>query len=129
MDDPFNLQRFIDAQAPVYATVLRELRAGRKTTHWIWFIFPQAAGLGHSPMSKRYAIRSLDEARGYLAHPVLGARLRECVALVRAHEAAGLSLEDILGELDAMKFRSCLELFGKPGCSSKVASACKGDGE
>lgn len=117
MDDPFNLQRFIDAQAPVYAAVLRELRTGRKTTHWIWFIFPQAAGLGHSPMSKRYAIGSLDEARAYLAHPVLGPRLHECVALVRAHEAADLSLEDILGELDAMKFRSSVELFAEAGAS------------
>ena len=109
--DPFDLQRFVDAQAPVYDTVLRELRAGRKTTHWIWFIFPQAAGLGRSPMSKRYAIGSAEEARAYLAHPVLGPRLRECVALVRGHEARGLTLEEIFGELDAMKFRSSMELF------------------
>ena len=112
-NDPFNLQRFIDAQAPVYETVLRELRTGRKTTHWIWFIFPQSAGLGRSAMSKRYAIGSHDESRAYLAHPVLGSRLRECVALVRAHEAKGVSLEEIFGELDAMKFRSCVELFGE----------------
>ncbi len=114
-DDPFNLQRFVDAQAPVYETVLRELRAGRKTTHWIWFIFPQAAGLGRSAMSKRYAIGSPDEARAYLAHPVLGPRLRECVALVREHEAEGASLEEIFGELDAMKFRSSMELLGETG--------------
>lgn len=114
-DAPFNLQRFVDAQTPVYATVLRELRAGRKTTHWIWFIFPQAAGLGRSAMSERYAIGSLDEARAYLAHPVLGPRLHECVALVRAHEATGVPLEDIFGELDAMKFRSCVEIFGESG--------------
>ena len=119
-DDPFNLQRFVDAQAPVYQTVLRELRNGRKTTHWIWFIFPQSAGLGHSAMSKRYAIGSHDEARAYLAHPVLGPRLRECVALVRAHEAQGASLEAIFGELDAKKFRSCVELFSDAG--AEIAS-------
>lgn len=121
MDDPFNLQRFVDAQEPVYATVLRELRTGRKTTHWIWFIFPQAAGLGHSPMSQRYAISSPEEARAYLAHPVLGPRLHECVALVREHEAKGVSLEDIFGELDAMKFRSSVELFAEAGASSASA--------
>lgn len=119
-DDPFDLQRFVDAQTPVYATVLRELRAGRKTAHWIWFIFPQAAGLGRSPMSERYAIGSLNEARAYLAHPVLGPRLHECVALVRAHEAADVPLEDIFGELDAMKFRSCVELFGKVGLAAAI---------
>ena len=113
MDDPFNLQRFVDAQAPVYETVLRELRTGRKTTHWIWFIFPQSAGLGHSAMSKRYAIGSHDEALAYLAHPVLGARLRECVALVRAYEEQGVQLEEIFGDLDAMKLRSSMELFGE----------------
>lgn len=113
MGDPFNLQRFVDAQAPVYETVLRELRAGRKTTHWIWFIFPQAKGLGRSPMSRRYAISSLDEARAYLAHPVLGPRLKECVDLLLSH--ADVPLEDILGELDAMKFRSSMELFREAG--------------
>lgn len=117
-DDPFDLQRFVDAQAPVYETVLRELRAGRKTTHWIWFIFPQASGLGRSAMSARYAIGSQDEARAYLAHPVLGPRLRECVALVRAHEAKGAALEEIFGELDAMKFRSSMEVFGETGARS-----------
>ncbi|MDO9383790.1 MAG: DUF1810 domain-containing protein [Hyphomicrobiaceae bacterium] len=111
-DDTFNLQRFVDAQASVYETVLQELRAGRKMTHWIWFIFPQSAGLGRSAMSTRYAIRSPDEARAYLEHPVLGARLKECVALVREHEAKGAVLEEIFGELDAMKFRSSIDLFG-----------------
>lgn len=115
MSDRFNLQRFVDAQAPVYADVVGELSAGRKTTHWIWFIFPQEAGLGRSPTSRLYAIASLDEARAYLAHPVLGPRLEECAALVRAHEAAGVALEDIFGELDAMKFRSCVELFTRAG--------------
>lgn len=113
MDDPFNLQRFVDAQSLVYETVLRELRAGRKTTHWIWFIFPQAKGLGRSPMSERYAISSLDEARAYLAHPVLGPRLKECTALVLSHE--NVPLEDILGELDAKKFRSSMALFAEAG--------------
>lgn len=110
MDDPFDLKRFVDAQAPVYETVLRELRAGRKTTHWIWFIFPQAKGLGRSHRSVFYGIASLEEARAYLAHPVLGPRLKECVALVLSHD--GVPLEDILGGVDAMKFLSCIELFG-----------------
>ena len=95
MDDPFNLQRFVDAQEPVYDQVLAELRAGRKTTHWIWFIFPQAKGLGRSARSELYGIGSLDEARAYLAHPILGPRLKECLDLVMSHE--GLPLEDILG--------------------------------
>lgn len=113
MDDPFNLQRFLDAQSLVYETVLRELRAGRKATHWIWFIFPQEAGLGRSAMSERYAISSLDEARAYLAHPILGARIRECARLVFSHR--NIPLEDILGELDARKFRSSMELFARAG--------------
>jgi uncharacterized protein (DUF1810 family) len=81
MTDPFNLQRFVDAQAPVYAQVRRELQAGRKESHWMWFIFPQVAGLGQSPMSIHFAIGSLEEAKAYLAHSVLGARLRECAQL------------------------------------------------
>lgn len=109
MDDPFDLTRFVGAQEPVYARVLDELRAGRKTTHWIWFIFPQAKGLGRSAMSEHYGIGSLDEARAYLAHPVLGPRLKECVDLVTSHE--GVALEQILGGVDAMKFLSCIELF------------------
>lgn len=115
MDDPFNLKRFVDAQAAVYETVLGELRAGRKRTHWIWFIFPQAKGLGRSAMSEHYAISSLDEARAYLAHPVLGPRLKECVDLVLLHE--GRTLEEILGPLDAMKFRSSVALFREAGAS------------
>jgi len=114
-NDPFELQRFVAAQATVYDQVLRELRDGRKTTHWIWFIFPQAAGLGKSPMSQRYAIASMDEARAYLTHPVLGPRLAECTALVRAHVARGATLEDIFGELDAKKYRSSIELFSQAG--------------
>lgn len=115
MDDLFNLQRFVDAQAPVYETVLAELRAGRKTTHWIWFIFPQAKGLGRSAMSEFYGIGSLDEARAYLAHPVLGPRLKECMDLVMSHE--DVPLEQILGGLDARKFRSSMALFREAGAS------------
>ena len=93
----------------MYEGALDELRRGRKTGHWIWFIFPQIAGLGSSPMSQLYAIGSLDEAQGYLAHPVLGARLRECAAIVLATE--GRTASDIFGSLDAMKVRSCMTLF------------------
>ena len=100
------LDRFLEAQAPVYAQVLGELRAGRKASHWMWFIFPQIAGLGQSATSRAYAIQSLAEARAYLAHPVLGARLRECCQAVM--NIRGKSAEDIFGAIDAMKFRSCL---------------------
>jgi uncharacterized protein (DUF1810 family) len=106
---PFDLDRFLVAQPDVYDGVLEELRCGRKTGHWIWFIFPQVAGLGSSAMSQRFAIASLDEARAYLAHPVLGARLRECVGVVLA--TRGRTAEEIFGSLDAMKVRSCMTLF------------------
>lgn len=86
MTDPFELERFVDAQAPVYAGVVAELRQGRKQSHWMWFIFPQLAGLGHSAMAQHYALRSRDEAVAYLGHGVLGPRLRECAALVNAVE-------------------------------------------
>jgi len=109
MDDPYNLQRFEDAQQPVYASVLSELKHGRKCGHWIWFIFPQVKGLGQSANSEFFGISSLQEASAYLQHPVLGPRLKECTALVNALE--GDSAEDILGEIDAMKFRSCVTLF------------------
>ena len=92
-DDPFHLNRFLDAQAPIYARVVAELTAGRKVSHWMWFIFPQAAGLGRSAMSVRYAINSDPEAQAYLAQPVLGVRLRECTALVEAALARGAKLE------------------------------------
>jgi uncharacterized protein (DUF1810 family) len=110
-DDPFDLQRFVEAQSPAYAQVVAELTRGRKTGHWIWFIFPQRAGLGRSAMSVRYAIGSDEEARAYLSHPVLGPRLKECTALVEKWRAGGRALEDILGEIDAMKYRSCMDLF------------------
>ncbi len=106
---PHDLQRFIDAQAPIYDRVLDELRRGRKESHWMWFIFPQLDGLGRSAMSQRYAISSLDEARAYLAHPVLGARLRECAGLLLA--TSGRSAEAILGPIDALKLRSSMTLF------------------
>lgn len=105
-----DLGRFIDAQGGgVYDSALAELRAGRKTGHWIWFVFPQIAGLGSSPTSRRYAITSLDEARDYAADPALGRRLRECAAAMLAH--AGRSAEDILGGIDALKLRSSMTLF------------------
>jgi uncharacterized protein (DUF1810 family) len=103
------LDRFVAAQDPVYATVLDELRNGHEASHWMWFVFPQIAGLGHSEMSRRYAIESLQEARDYLAHPVLGARLRECAGLVLA--TRGRSALEIFGSIDARKLRSSMTLF------------------
>ncbi|HUO54778.1 MAG TPA: DUF1810 domain-containing protein [Rhodoblastus sp.] len=108
-DDPFQLQRFVAAQDGVFDRVREELRAGRKRSHWMWFIFPQIAGLGVSPMAQFYALASLDEARAYLAHPLLGPRLRECAELVLRVE--GRSLLDIFGDPDRMKFRSSMTLF------------------
>ena len=105
----YDLGRFIDAQEHTYAGVLEELRRGRKTGHWIWFVFPQIAGLGQSAMSQRYAISSLEEARLFLADPVLGARLRECASVVLA--SGGRSAEEIFGSIDAMKVRSSMTLF------------------
>src|SRR5665213_1611360 len=107
--DPFRLQRFVDAQAPVYATALAELRAGAKRTHWMWFVFPQIAGLGFSPTAQHYAVASLDEARAYLDHPVLGPRLRDATAAANAIN--GRSAQDIFGSPDDLKFRSSVTLF------------------
>ena len=109
--DPHGLKRFVDAQEPVYQEVLEELRAGKKRSHWIWFIFPQIAGLGNSSTSQHYAIASLEEARAYLGHPVLGARLRECTAIVNQIE--GRTVSEIFGWPDDMKFRSCMTLFAQ----------------
>lgn len=109
MSDACNLHRFLTAQAPSYNTVLAELRAGRKSSHWIWFIFPQIAGLGHSSMAQQFAIGSIDEAKAYLQHPVLGWRLRECTQLVL--DVNGRSAEEIFGYPDNLKFRSCMTLF------------------
>lgn len=109
--DPFDLRRFLAAQQPVYGTVLAELRAGRKRTHWMWFVFPQVLGLGHSATSTHYAIRSLEEARQYLAHPVLGARLAECAEALLAVD--GRSASDIFGYPDDLKLRSSMTLFAE----------------
>jgi uncharacterized protein (DUF1810 family) len=106
---PFDLERFVTAQEGVYEGALRELRAGRKTGHWIWFIFPQLAGLGRSETSRFFGIESLDEARAYLEHPVLGPRLRECASAVLATQDA--TADQIFGSLDAMKVRSSMTLF------------------
>jgi uncharacterized protein (DUF1810 family) len=121
MTDPFDLQRFVDAQAPVYPRVLAELRQGRKQSHWMWFIFPQLAGLGHSAMAKRFAISSSDEAVAYLAHGILGPRLRECTALVNAVE--GRTIREILGSPDDLKFCSSMTLFGAVSSDPAFAAA------
>ena len=109
--DPYNLERFVQAQAPIYNHVLSELRAGVKTSHWMWFIFPQIRGLGRTPISIEYSISSRDEARAYLQHPVLGPRLKECTGLVLRVE--GRSIEEIFGSPDDMKFRSSMTLFAQ----------------
>ncbi|CUS33604.1 conserved hypothetical protein [Candidatus Nitrospira nitrosa] len=109
MSDAYNLHRFLDAQELVHDTVLAELRAGRKSSHWIWFIFPQIAGLGHSSMAQQFAIGSLNEAKAYFQHPILGPRLRECTQLVLNVE--GRSAEEIFPYPDNLKFRSCMTLF------------------
>jgi uncharacterized protein (DUF1810 family) len=111
MADPRDLQRFVDAQAATYAAALAELKAGRKRSHWMWFVFPQIAGLGLSPTAQRYAISGLDEARAYLAHPLLGPRLRACVAAVNSVE--GRTAHEIFGSPDDLKFRSSLTLFAE----------------
>ena len=107
------MSRFVDAQAGVYGTVLAELRAGRKQTHWMWFIFPQLAALGRSPTAKFYGLAGLEEAREYLRHEVLGPRLRECTELVNA--VTGRSAHEIFGRPDELKFRSCVTLFRLAG--------------
>lgn len=111
MLDPFHLARFVEAQSSEYQQVLRELRAGRKQSHWIWFVFPQLMGLGRSSMAEYYGVGSLDEARAYLAHPVLGSRLRECTELVIRIE--GRTIDEIFGFPDNLKFRSSMTLFAK----------------
>jgi uncharacterized protein (DUF1810 family) len=123
--DTFDLGRFVTAQSAVYQQVLAELRAGQKRTHWMWFIFPQLAGLGHSQMAQLYAIGSLDEARAYLAHPVLGARLRECTALVNAAKdseaRSGRTIEQIFGYPDDLKFHSSMTLFARASSGNQAA--------
>ncbi|WP_338474881.1 DUF1810 domain-containing protein [Pseudomonas khavaziana] len=109
MQDTFNLSRFVEAQRPVFSRVMDELRAGRKTSHWMWFVFPQLQGLGRSDMAGRFAISGLAEARAYLQHELLGPRLEACVAAVLQHR--GVSAERIFGSPDDLKLRSCLTLF------------------
>jgi uncharacterized protein (DUF1810 family) len=109
MNDTFDLQRFVQAQQPVYDHVRAELLAGRKRSHWMWFIFPQIAGLGHSDMARFFAVTGLPEARAYLAHPLLGERLRECAGLAASHAAR--SANAVFGSPDDLKFHSSLTLF------------------
>jgi len=111
MGDPFDLQRFIDAQEPVYRQACAELAAGRKTSHWMWFVFPQLKGLGRSATAQHYGIGSAAEAQAYLAHPLLGPRLAQCTGLVLAVE--GRSAHEIFGTPDDLKFRSCMTLFAR----------------
>ena len=116
--DPHNLQRFLDAQHPIYGQVRDELQAGQKETHWMWFIFPQIKGLGSSATAQKYAIQGIDEAKAYLNHPLLGFRLRECTQLVNA--ASGRSIEEIFGHPDHLKFHSSMTLFAKASQAEKV---------
>ena len=109
--DPFDLKRFVDAQAPVYDKVLEELRGGRKRSHWMWFVFPQLRGLGSSPTAVHYGISSLEEARAYLRHELLGPRLRECTRLV--NEVRGRSAAEIFGSPDDLKLCSSMTLFAR----------------
>lgn len=118
MNDPYNLQRFVDSQNPVYERVRSELRAGSKRSHWMWFVFPQIAGLGHSTTAQHYAIASLDEARAYLAHAILGPRLRECTDLV--NRVSGKTVEEIFGYPDDLKFRSSVTLFSLATSDNEV---------
>jgi uncharacterized protein (DUF1810 family) len=113
MDDPHDLERFVQAQERTYEMAVAELRRGRKASHWMWFVFPQIAGLGRSPTAQRYAIRSLDEARAYLRHPLLGSRLREA-SVILADELPrepGITAESVMGSIDAVKLRSSMTLF------------------
>ena len=109
MPQPFDLERFVAAQADSYETALGEIHRGSKRSHWMWYIFPQIAGLGHSAMAERYAIASIDEAKAYLDHPLLGARYRECVSALQ--DLTDTSAEEVFGTVDAMKLRSSLTLF------------------
>jgi len=121
MADPFDLERFLKAQEEAFEIALEELRSGRKSSHWIWFVFPQIAGLGHSPTAQHYAIRSLEEAHAYLAHSVLGARLHECLKALQLLETD--DAQSVLGDLDAMKFRSSLTLFAEADPGDAIVDA------
>ena len=122
MDTEFDLERFVAAQDPVYSTVLAELRTGRKRSHWMWFVFPQIAGLGASEMARRYAIASSDEAAAYLAHPVLGPRLRECAGLVARHQDKDIG--EIFDDPDDRKFHSSMTLFADVAPDEAVFQTC-----
>ena len=121
MAESFHLDRFLTAQEDAYDTALDELRSGRKRSHWIWFIFPQLAGLGQSPTAQFYAINSIEEAQAYLAHPILGARLHECLKALQLLETT--DAEAVFGELDAMKFRSSLTLFAEADPGDAIVEA------
>jgi uncharacterized protein (DUF1810 family) len=118
MSDPYDLQRFVDAQNPVYDKVRAELREGCKTSHWMWFIFPQIAGLGSSPLARRFALSSLSEASAFLEHPILGPRLAECARLVNLVE--GRTIEQIFGHPDDLKFRSSMTLFAHASTDNQL---------
>ncbi len=118
MADPYDLQRFVDAQAPTYMQVCAELRAGRKKSHWMWFVFPQIAGLGHSDMARRFAISSRAEAEAYLAHEILGPRLEDCTRLV--NQIDGCTAHEIFGSPDDLKFRSSMSLFAAVSSRASV---------
>ena len=118
MSDPFNLQRFVEAQHSVYDEVCLELRQGYKTSHWMWFIFPQIQGLGSSFMALKFAISGKAEAEAYLEHPILGARLRECTRLVNLIE--GRSIDAVFGGIDSMKFRSSMTLFAHAAADNQI---------
>jgi uncharacterized protein (DUF1810 family) len=119
--DPFDLQRFVTAQDPVWDRVCAELRRGRKSSHWMWFVFPQVAGLGSSPTAQAYALSGLDEARAYLAHPVLGPRLREAAQLASAVPAGTAS--EVFGHPDDLKLRSSMTLFARAAPDEQVFTA------
>jgi uncharacterized protein (DUF1810 family) len=118
MNDSFDLERFLDAQKPVFEKVRAELRLGRKESHWMWFVFPQLKGLGSSRMAQKYGISSRAEAEAYLTHPVLGSRLIECTQLVTLVE--GRTIEEIFGDVDTRKFRSSMTLFAQVAGDSRV---------
>ena len=118
MSDPYDLQRFVDAQNPVYDKVRAELQEGCKRSHWMWFVFPQITGLGSSPLARRFAISSLSEAAAFLEHPILGPRLVECTRLVNLVE--GRPIEQIFGHPDDLKFRSSMTLFAHAAADKEV---------
>ena len=119
--DEFDLSRFLVAQEGIYDKALAEIRRGRKSSHWMWFIFPQMRGLGHSETAQRYAIGSLEEAQQYLCHPLLGPRLKQCV--VELQDLVGPTAEEVFGLIDAMKLRSCLTLFAEAAPKEGIFSA------